>query len=99
MDLSPVWISAKTASVSIVITFFLGTAAAFFIFRMRHERLKILWDAILTLPLVLPPTVAGFFLLYIFIKNYNIITFARLQPQMIKKLQINSIRYYNQNEW
>ena len=51
MDLSPVWISAKTASVSIVITFFLGTAAAFFIFRMRHERLKILWDAILTLPL------------------------------------------------
>ena len=66
MDLSPVWISAKTASVSIVITFFLGTAAAFFIFRMRHERLKILWDAILTLPLVLPPTVAGFFLLYIF---------------------------------
>ena len=33
---------------------------------MRHERLKILWDAILTLPLVLPPTVAGFFLLYIF---------------------------------
>lgn len=66
MDLSPVWISAKTASVSIVITFFLGTAAAFFIFRMRYERLKILWDAILTLPLVLPPTVAGFFLLYIF---------------------------------
>ena len=66
MDLSPVWISAKTASVSIVITFFLGTAAAFFIFWMRHERLKILWDAILTLPLVLPPTVAGFFLLYIF---------------------------------
>ena len=60
MDLSPVWISAKTASVSIVITFFLGTAAAFFIFRMRHERLKILWDAILTLPLVLPTTVAGF---------------------------------------
>ena len=50
MDLSPVWISAKTASVSIVITFFLGTAAAFFIFRMRHERLKILWDARLFFP-------------------------------------------------
>ncbi len=66
MDLSPVLISAKTATVSIVFTFFLGTGAAFFVYRMRHERLKILWDGLLTLPLVLPPTVAGFFLLYIF---------------------------------
>ena len=66
MDLSPILITAKTATVSIVFTFFLGTGAAFFVYRMRHERLKILWDGLLTLPLVLPPTVAGFFLLYIF---------------------------------
>lgn len=66
MDLSPILISAKTAAVSIVFTFFLGTGAAFFVYRMRHERWKILWDGLLTLPLVLPPTVAGFFLLYIF---------------------------------
>lgn len=66
MDLSPILISAKTAVVSIVFTFFLGTGAAFFVYRMRHERWKILWDGLLTLPLVLPPTVAGFFLLYIF---------------------------------
>ena len=66
MDLSPILISVKTAAVSIVFTFFLGTGAAFFVYRMRHERWKILWDGLLTLPLVLPPTVAGFFLLYIF---------------------------------
>ena len=66
MDLSPILISAKTAVVSIVFTFFLGTGAAFCVYRMRHERWKILWDGLLTLPLVLPPTVAGFFLLYIF---------------------------------
>ena len=66
MDLSPILISAKTATVSIVFTFFLGTGTAFLVYRMRHERCKILWDGLLTLPLVLPPTVAGFFLLYIF---------------------------------
>lgn len=66
MDLSPILISAKAATVSIVFTFFLGTGAAFLVYRMRHERWKILWDGLLTLPLVLPPTVAGFFLLYIF---------------------------------
>ncbi len=66
MDLSPVLISAKTASVSVVLTFFAGVAAAFFVFRMQSGRRKIFWDGVLTLPLVLPPTVAGFFLLFLF---------------------------------
>lgn len=66
MDLSPILISAKTASASIVLTFFLGVGAAFLVFKMRHEKGKMILDGILTLPLVLPPTVAGFFLLYLF---------------------------------
>lgn len=66
MDLSPVLISARTASASIIFTFFLGVSAAYLVFRMRREKWKIFWDGILTLPLVLPPTVAGFFLLYLF---------------------------------
>lgn len=66
MDLSPILISAKTATASIVLTFFLGVGAAFFVFKMRHEKGKMILDGILTLPLVLPPTVAGFFLLYLF---------------------------------
>ena len=66
MDWSPVFVSLKTASVSIVLTFFLGILAAYVIERIEKEKVKIILDGILTLPLVLPPTVAGFFLLYIF---------------------------------
>lgn len=66
MDWSPILISMRTASLSILITFFLGIFAAWGVIRLKNEKLKLLWDAILTLPLVLPPTVAGFFLLYIF---------------------------------
>jgi molybdate transport system permease protein len=66
MDLTPVLISCKTASVSIAVTFFIGLAAAAAVARLRQRHLKMIIDGILTLPLVLPPTVAGFFLLYIF---------------------------------
>ena len=61
MDWSPILISMKTASVSIVITFFLGILAAWWVVSMKNERMKIILDGVLTLPLVLPPTVAGFF--------------------------------------
>ncbi len=66
MDWSPILISMRTASLSIFITFFLGVFAAWAVIRMKNKSLKLIWDGILTLPLVLPPTVAGFFLLYIF---------------------------------
>ena len=66
MDWSPVLISMRTASLSILITFFLGVLAAWRVVMMKNEKWKIFWDGVLTLPLVLPPTVAGFFLLYLF---------------------------------
>ena len=66
MEMSAIWISIKTASVSVVFTFFLGILAAWAIVSLHREKLKMVLDGILTLPLVLPPTVAGFFLLYIF---------------------------------
>ena len=66
MDYSPIWISLKTASVSIVITFFLGILVAKWVVNIRHEKLKMILDGILTRPMVLPPTVVGFFLLYLF---------------------------------
>lgn len=66
MDWSPVLISMKTASLSIFITFFLGIFAAVVVIRLKNETSKIICDGILTLPLMLPPTVAGFFLLYLF---------------------------------
>ncbi len=66
MEWSPILISLKTASISIFITFFLGLTAGYLVERIRNEKIKMVWDGILTLPLVLPPTVAGFFLLYLF---------------------------------
>ena len=63
MDWSPILISMRTASLSILVTFFLGIFAAWRVIRLKNEKLKLIWDGILTLPLVLPPTVAGFFLL------------------------------------
>lgn len=66
MDFSPVFISLKIASVSILITFFLGIEAARFVVNIKSKKIKMWVDGIFTLPLVLPPTVAGFFLLYLF---------------------------------
>lgn len=66
MDYSPILISLRTASFAIVITFFTGIAAAKAVLAIRRESVRVLLDGILTLPLVLPPTVAGFFLLYLF---------------------------------
>ena len=66
MDISPIIISLKTASVSMILTFLLGILIARFIVNMKNEKLKMILDGILTLPLVLPPTVIGFFLLMIF---------------------------------
>lgn len=66
MELSPILISMKTALCGIVITFFLGILAARWVVYMKSRNWKMILDGLFTLPLVLPPTVAGFFLLYIF---------------------------------
>lgn len=58
--------SMKTASAAICVTFVLGLLAARLVNGMRPGMLKTVVDGLFTLPLVLPPTVAGFFLLYIF---------------------------------
>lgn len=66
IDLSPIIISLRTATLSIIVTFFLGVAAAQLVFRLKSKTMKTILDGLFTLPLVLPPTVEGFFLLYIF---------------------------------
>ena len=67
MDLSPLWISLKVALTATVFTFFFGIYAAHKVARLRRGKGVI--DGLLTLPMVLPPTVVGFFLLVIFGKN------------------------------
>lgn len=66
MQMSPIWISMKTASAAIALTFLLGLFVARWIVKMKSDKAKMILDGILTLPLVLPPTVMGFFLLLVF---------------------------------
>ena len=68
LDWSPLWISLKTGVVATFFCFFLGFFAASKIMR-AGSGLKAVIDGILTLPMVLPPTVAGFFLLLLFSKR------------------------------
>ena len=62
MDLFPLWNSLRIALISTVLIFFLGILAAYYIARLPRV-LKGILDVVLTLPLVLPPTVVGDLLL------------------------------------
>ena len=66
--LTPLWISVKTSLLATVITFFLGIGTAYLVANYKGKWRGII-DSIFTLPLVLPPTVLGFFLLIFFGKN------------------------------
>lgn len=65
LDWTPFYISLKTGLVATVICFFLGIATAWWVVK-KDSKVRAFVDGILTLPLVLPPTVAGFFLLIVF---------------------------------
>lgn len=65
IDWSPLWVSLKTAVVATLISFLIGILIARFVM-FRREKTKWILDGIFTLPLVLPPTVAGFLLLVLF---------------------------------
>ena len=68
LDWSPLFISLKTGIVATFISFFLGIYAARKVVKTTPGK-KAVIDGILTLPMVLPPTVAGFFLIMIFSKR------------------------------
>ena len=65
LDWSPFFIPLKIGLFSTIICFFLGVGLAYVSLYM-NKRIMAVFDSILTLPMVLPPTVVGFFLLLIF---------------------------------
>ena len=65
MDWYPLWNSLRIALISCVAVFFLGIFAAYYIARLPRA-VKGVLDVLLTLPMVLPPTVVGYFLLLLF---------------------------------
>lgn len=75
--LSPLIISLEVAGLATVITFFLGIALAYGVLQIRSRLAGTIADAVITLPLVLPPTVVGFFLL-LFLGKHSAIGSALL---------------------
>ena len=65
MDWYPLWNSLRIALISCAAVFFLGIFAAYYIAKLPRV-LKGVLDVVLTLPMVLPPTVVGYFLLLLF---------------------------------
>ena len=65
MDWYPLWNSLRIALISCAAVFFLGIFAAYYIAKLPRT-VKGVLDVVLTLPMVLPPTVVGYFLLLLF---------------------------------
>lgn len=85
LDWSPLWISLKTGLAATFLCFFLGIFAARKIMKLEG-RVKAVVDGILTLPMVLPPTVAGFFLLLLFSKRrpFGSFLYANFQIKVVQ---------------
>ena len=65
MSWYPLWNSLRIAAISSVLVFFLGILCAYYVAKLPRA-IKGVLDVVLTLPMVLPPTVCGYFLLLVF---------------------------------
>ena len=65
MDISPIIISMKRNDRDFIYLYFRTISTRWILYR-KSDATRIFWDGIFTMPLVLPPTVAGFFLLVFF---------------------------------
>lgn len=85
LDWSPLFISIKTGIVATIFSFFLGIYAARKVVKTTPGK-KAIIDGILTLPMVLPPTVAGFFLLLIFSRRrpFGIFLFENIGIKVVQ---------------
>lgn len=64
MDYTPFWISIKLAGITTAVLFVIGVPLAYWL-AFNPRRYKVLFEAIVSLPLVLPPTVLGFYILLV----------------------------------
>jgi len=65
MDWYPLYNSLRIAAISCVLVFFTGVFAAYYVAKLPRV-IKGILDVVLTLPMVLPPTVVGYFILLVF---------------------------------
>ena len=85
LDWSPLYISMKTGIAATIFSFFLGIYAATKVVK-AGPKMKAILDGFLTLPMVLPPTVAGFFLLLIFSRRrpFGIFLFEQFHIKVVQ---------------
>ena len=85
LDWSPFFITLKIGLLSTIICFFLGVGLAYVSLYM-NKRIMAVFDSILTLPMVLPPTVVGFFLLLIFSRRrlVGIFLYSNFQIKIVQ---------------
>ena len=85
LDWSPFFITLKIGLLSTIICFFLGVGLAYMSLYM-NKRVMAVFDSILTLPMVLPPTVVGFFLLLIFSRRrpVGIFLYSNFQIKIVQ---------------
>jgi len=68
IDFTPLWLSFKLAFITTLILFFITLPIAFWLSQTK-SKLKPFFEAFFSLPIVLPPTVLGFYLLWAFSQN------------------------------
>ncbi|HEY4327090.1 MAG TPA: molybdate ABC transporter permease subunit [Mucilaginibacter sp.] len=71
MDLSPIWLTLKLASITTALLLIVGLPIAWWLSKGRSV-VKIILEAIITMPLVLPPSVLGFYLLLAFSPQHGV---------------------------
>jgi len=71
MDLTPIWLTLKLAGITTLLLLVVGLPIAWWLSRGRSF-FKIIIEAIITMPLVLPPSVLGFYLLMAFSPRHGV---------------------------
>jgi len=71
MDLSPIWLTLKLAGITTALLFIIGVPFAWWLSR-GGAFVKVIIEAIITIPLVLPPSVLGFYLLLAFSPRHGL---------------------------
>ena len=76
VSLQPIWLTLEVAFWTTIILLLLGTPIAWWLAKMQHGS-KVFWEALIALPLVLPPTVLGFYLLLMLNPNGQVTEILR----------------------
>ena len=71
MDLSPIWLTLKLAGITTLLLLLVGLPLAWWLSK-RRSIFKVILEAIITMPLVLPPSVLGFYLLIAFSPQHGV---------------------------